>query len=152
MELGNNCKRKNIKLQSRTNSKQSLPMFAAFYLHKKYNKMRLREQFLLTKRHQYISSMELGSKRNEWEQDAMKLLSRSKSAHFFGMIAIFHCHNKSMKINAVTSMFAGFNLHKRHKLRLREQFLLTKRHQCISLMELGSKESKNKKRETLDSI
>ena len=126
-------------------------MFAAFYLHKRY-KMRLKDKLLLTKRHQYISSMELGSKRNECEQEAMKLHSRSKSAHFFGMIAIFHCHNKSMKINAVTSMFAGFNLHKRHNLRLREQFLLNKRHQCISLMELGSKESKNKKQETLDSI
>ena len=49
-------------------------------------------------------------------------------------------------------MFAGFNLHKRHKLRLREQFLLTKRHQCISLMELGSEESKNKIQESLESI
>ena len=60
--------------------------------------------------------------------------------------------SKSIKINAVTPMFAGFNLHKRHKLRLRKKFLLTKRHQCISLMELGSKEPKNKIPETLESI
>ena len=71
---------------------------------------------------------------------------------FFGMIAIFDCHNKSIKINAVVPMFAGFNLHKRHKLRLREQFLLTIGHQCISLMELGSEESKNKIQETLESV
>ena len=60
--------------------------------------------------------------------------------------------SKSIKIDAVTPMFAGFNLHKRHKLRLREQILLTKRHQCISLMELGSEESKDKIQETLESI
>ena len=50
------------------------------------------------------------------------------------------------------SMFAGFNLYRRHKLRLRDQFLLTKRHQCINLMELGSEESQNKIQEKLESI
>ena len=95
--------------------------------------------------------MKLGSKRNEWEQKPGNF-QNDRNQCFFGMIAIFDCHNKSIKNNTVVPMFAGFNLHKRHKLRLREQFLLTKRHQCISLMELGSEEIKNKRQETSESI
>ena len=42
--------------------KAVIPKFAGFYSHKWYNKMRLREKHLLTKRHQCTGSMELGSK------------------------------------------------------------------------------------------
>ena len=106
-------------------------MLAGFNRHKRYFKLRLREQILLTKRHQCIS-LKLGSKESE--------VNKKEET------------SRSIKINAATPMFAAFNLHKRHKLRLREQILLTKRHQCISLMELGSEESRNKIQKTLESV
>ena len=52
----------------------------------------------------------------------------------------------SIKINAVTPTFVAFYLHKKYiKKRQGEQFLLTKRQQCIKLMELVSDESQKKK-------
>ena len=42
-----------------------------------------------------------------------QLRSRSKSVHIFRLMAISDCHDKSIKINEVTPMFAGFSLHKK---------------------------------------
>ena len=70
----------------------------------------------------------------------------------FCTLLISDYHNKSIEINAVTPMYAAIYLHKKYS-RLREQFQLTKRHQCISLSELGSKKTnENKNRATSMSI
>ena len=84
--------------------------------------------FLPTKRHETTILMQLGGKYFGWEKPEV---------------------SEFEQINAVTAMLAGYKMHKRYnKMRLREQIWLTERYQCISLMELGSKESKKKKQET----